>query len=754
MNFEASEFRLPTSALRNRLRWLLAALIVMLLTVYCRMVALELRDGHEYRVIAAEPRVRKHTVSGMRGRILARDGTVLAYDQPLVDLAVNYRWLQEPADPNWLLRMARARLSSRERRDPARIAQEEEKFLAERSELCQRLAALCGLTDDDWRLRTERIQQRIEAMAGGVNARRQSEKDARHRAIDAEGLTGGFPMGWLAALGRSIGEALLSWDETPPTTAQGVEEELIDHVVCEDLPLEAVAEIETHPQQYPGVTLVRSYRRAYPEGDLAAHAVGYLGLVNAEELEAPTADSTDQQADGYQTDDWIGRAGIERQYEQQMRGKRGLVIEKLDARGRVISSSTIRQPATGSDVVLTIDPALQRTAQRLLEEAVARRLPSGNVQSDKCAGGALLAIDIHDGAILAAVAAPRFDPRGFVERDRQKINKWLSDPARPLFDRTVQMALPPGSVFKIVSASALLGAGIDPDAPFECQGYLHQPDVLRCAVYRRFGVGHGAVTMADALARSCNVYFFHYADQIGAAPLLDWGRRLGLGERTGIDLPGEASGNLPRMMADSSRQADANLSSQDPLMLAIGQGPITATPVQIVRMVAAVANGGYLVSPHIAESLKMPTGDRVSESQGTRLSDQSVTKTIHVASPQAVAGLTVQMQAVIRKGLRQTVADEDGTAHAVIDLDEVAVAGKTGTAETGGNQPEHAWFVGYAPADQPRVAFVVVLEHAGNAGPVTCPVVQYLVKRMDELGYFGASAGRVVGSLDRGDLVK
>ena len=131
------------------------------------------------------------------GRILARDGTVLAYDQPLVDLAVNYRWLQEPADPNWLLRMVRARLSSRERRDPAQLAQEEEKFLTERSELGRRLASLCGLTDDDWRLRTERVQQRIEAMAGGVNARRQSEKDARTGRWMRKSRQPGFPWdGW------------------------------------------------------------------------------------------------------------------------------------------------------------------------------------------------------------------------------------------------------------------------------------------------------------------------------------------------------------------------------------------------------------------------------------------------------------------------------------------------------------------------------------------------------------------------------
>src|SRR5262249_51432433 len=139
--------------------------------------------------------------------------------------------------------------------------------------------------------------------------------------------------------------------------------------------------------------------------------------------------------------------------------------------------------------------------------------------------------------------------------------------------RAVQMALPPGSVFKVISAAALLDRGIQPDAPYECQGYLHQADALRCAVYRRFGIGHGPVTMEDALARSCNVYFFHYAEQIGVMPLVDWAGRLGLGKPTCVDLPGEVSGNVPPVAT-----ANEATSRPDPLMVCIGQGPITATP--------------------------------------------------------------------------------------------------------------------------------------------------------------------------------
>ena len=469
--------------------------------------------------MAAEPVVRKHTVPAMRGRILARDGTVLAYDQPLVNLALNYRWLEEPADTRWLYRMARARLSAAERRDSKRIAQEEEQILAERRDLHERLASLCGMSEAEWHERTEQIQKRVEALAGTVNARHENAREAQRRKADDTSTDS--PIGWLEVVSRSIGEALSAWDDDSAASWLSVAEEQSEHVICADLPLEAVAEIETHPAEYPGVTLTHSYRRAYPQGELAAHAVGYLGLINAEELTA-TQSAAGADAESNQPDDLIGRAGVERQYEKMLRGHRGLTIEQVDARGHTISSTVVRQPKAGSDVVLTIDPALQRTAQALLDQALARRLPGGDGEIDKSAGGALVAMDIQSGAILAAASGPRFNCDGFAQGDREAITNWLNDPARPLFDRTVQMALPPGSVFKTVSAVAMLSVGVNPDAAFECQGYLKQPDALRCAIFRRYGIGHGAVTLSDALARSCNVYFFHYASQIGAAPLIDW----------------------------------------------------------------------------------------------------------------------------------------------------------------------------------------------------------------------------------------
>jgi penicillin-binding protein 2 len=505
------------------------------------------------------------------------------------------------------------------------------------------------------------------------------------------------------------------WNEAPISRIT-VAEELSDHVVFDGLSLEAVAEIESHPTRYPGVHLRHLSRRIYPQGDLAAHAIGYLGRATAEEITA--ARQGESRNGDKPADDLIGRSGVERQYERLLRGQEGVSTDKLDAHGQLVESMIVRQPVPGQDVILSLDPALQRSAQSILDQAVARRLPSGDEQSDRASGGAILVLDVHDGAILAAASAPRYDPNGFAEGNRRAVNRWLDDPARPLLDRTIQMALPPGSVFKIISAAALLAAGVDPRLPVDCQGYLHQPDALRCAVFRRYGIGHGPVTLADALARSSNVYFFHHAEQSRAAPLVEWARRFELGRATGIDLPSEATGSL----------FSGSTSQIDPRLMAIGQGPLTATPVQVARIMAAIAGGGNLVTPHIAV-LRDPQQHQVE-------------------------ALSAGMLDAIRKGLAQAVSDPEGTAHATVQSDQVAIAGKTGTAQAGGNQADHAWFAGYAPADHPNVAFVVVLEHAGNADLAAGPAARRLVERMSELDYFTVPDSRAAGGFTQRVMIK
>jgi len=638
--FHASEAVAPAVVdSRRRLRICLAGFVVSLLVVFGRAVQLEVTQGAAFRGEAAKPLRRETQLPGVRGRILAGDGTVLAYDRQVPAVAVHYRHLE--------------------------------------SELSQRLARLCDVSPTEWRRRARRIESRVEQIAQSVRRRRGTE-----------------------------------------TT---VAEQLDYHVMAEDVPLEVVAEIEAHPEQYPGVKIVKRSRRAYPAGPLAAHVLGHLGPVTQRELE-----QEDGEGPGYHPADFVGRTGLERQYESLLRGRRGLAVELTDHSGRVLSCFRARQPGVGRDLVLTLDPSLQRAAEALLDSALKRRTTL--TDSIEPAGGAIVVMDVGNGAIRAAAAAPRFDPNLFISGNSARRAALLTDPARPLFDRASQMAIPPGSLLKTLSAVALLeSATVDPDEAFFCQGYLHRPDRQRCAIYQRQGTGHGEVALGDALAVSCNVYFFHHAGRLGVAPLVDWARRFGFGQPTGVDLPGEAAGSLPAPQADDDSTAPARQTGLAQL-LAVGQGPVTVTPLQIVRMMGAVANGGRLVTPHLVARLGLPelTGDETPEDY----SDDP----IRVPPPRPIPGLRPQTLEVVREGLRRVVSDAEGTAHGTVCIDSIAIAGKTGTAETGGGRAAHAWFAGYLPAERPKLALVVVLEHSGDATAAAGPVAKRLVLRMIQLG--------------------
>ncbi len=376
-----------------------------------------------------------------------------------------------------------------------------------------------------------------------------------------------------------------------------------------------------------------------------------------------------------------------------------------------------REPASGGDVVITIDAPLQASAEALIDRAV-RRLDRQPSESDTAAhGGAIVALDVRTGEVLVAASAPRFDPKWFADGDA-RVQSVLDDPGRPLFDRAVRMAIPPGSVFKPLVALALLESGVvDPQTVFRCQGYWEDPDRLRCMLFRQQGIGHGDMTLADALVQSCNVYFFEHAIALGAGPLVNWSGKLGFGATSGIELPDEAAGQLP---APEQLRQLRELQS-----MAIGQGELTATPLQIARLYAAIANGGYLLTPRITRA----GVDSESRLRSAAESEMPATARNAELSPAALA--------VVREALRRVVDDPSGTAHATVRLPNLTIAGKTGTAETGGGQEDHAWFAGYVPTESPRIAFVVVLEHGGSGSSVAGALARGLVLRMQQLGYFG-----------------
>jgi penicillin-binding protein 2 len=369
---------------------------------------------------------------------------------------------------------------------------------------------------------------------------------------------------------------------------------------------------------------------------------------------------------------------------------------------------------------------LQRDAEQLLDDCLGRehRDETNGKLLPIPPGGAIVAIDVRTGAVLAAASAPRFDLALFTNHDGVAWKEALADSRKPLFHRAAEMALPPGSVFKVLSAIAFVESGkLDPIREFHCQGYLDDPDRNRCLIFRSFGASHGDINLVDALAQSCNVYFFSAARRIGAAPLYEWATRFGFGRPTGIDLPGERGGNLPQLISSGRRENRApreDRAAGEAMQLAIGQAKLTTTPLQIARLMAAVGNGGRLVTPKLVESAGPATIDDRS------IHDQSPTD----LDTRPIPELSSRTLEWVRMGLAKVVADRHGTGYKTVRLSEITIAGKTGTAEPGGGKPDHAWFAGYVPAERPKIAFVVVLENAGSGGHAAGPVARKFVQSM------------------------
>jgi penicillin-binding protein 2 len=692
---------------RRRLRSCLGMFVLLLILVWCRIVQLEIGQGATFREEALRPIRREKPLPAARGRILARDGTVLAHDREIAAVAVQYRYLEEPPRQAWLEQQARRQLPKDQRRDAVRLAREVTKIQRERDELHRRLAELCGVSLVQWQARARNVQNRVEQIAADTRGR---QIEVAHSAPPRDDAS------WAERLFSAAREIFEPAHNAVPEVVT-VAEELADHVLAEDISPAAAKEIQSHAERYPGTQIVSLTRRTYPAGTLASHVLGYLGPQATPPGSMSHANhSTDEPKTPSHAEfgkNLVGRTGIEQQCEALLRGQSGVLVEVTKSTGRVQQSLRDREPIAGHDVTLTIDIRLQRTAEELLDSALQR--VALRFDHPKPSGGAVIVLDVHNGEILAAASAPRFDPAAFVGGDSSRREALLIDPAHPLFHRAIQMALPPGSVFKVVTSIALLeSAGLDPTAVFHCQGYLKRPDQQRCEVYVRHGIGHGDITLAEALAESCNVYFFHHAKDLPPQTLVDWAQRLGFGQPTGIDMPAEAHGAIPR--PDSIRKIEGHQwHAADTQAMSVGQGSLTATPVQVVRLMAAVANGGLLVTPHVVRQ-EVTAGSSA------------------LLSPQPVPGLTYSTLAAIRAGLLQAVADDRGTAHGSLYLPQISIAGKTGTAVITEGEPEHAWFAGYVPADRPRYAMVVAIERAGNAETAACPVVKRMVLRMLETG--------------------
>jgi penicillin-binding protein 2 len=707
----------------GRLVWLFIAFAVPLVAVGVRLVQLQCFLADDYVAAFETTTDSLEAIPSLDGRIYASDGRVLAEDIERFNISVHYRWLEDPPNEHWLTKQALAGLTRAERRNRALVEANRKKVLARRDELWARLSEASGLPLKSLAETRAAIQQRVERISARLaerQAARENEVSVEPALADAEGS--GLQRVW---------ERLIAALTTPPRRMADepiVAREALDyHPIVQDVPLEVRAQIEAHPRWFPGVRIGCLSRRVYYNSAFAPHVVGVRVPATADDLQiarlhsrglddgTSSAGSSSGDPLDYRPGDRIGRSGVEAAYDSHLRGLRGLRRITRNRYGEIVREETIRAPRSGGNIELTLNMAVQTKMERLLDVALNTR-PASEPQPSEShlpTGGAVVALDVQSGAVFVMASAPRFDLGSTGVPDSTTWKRLNDDPRRPLFHRAIQAALPPGSVFKVVSAVALLQSRkIDPDERFECRGYLDQPNRFRCPIYTQQKIGHGPIDLSQALSRSCNVYFFHAADRVGPQAIVDWARQFGVGSSTGVDLPFEGAGNLP----DPESQSATRWHRGDTWTLAIGQSSLTTTPLQIARMMAAIADGGDLVTPFVARK------------SGPRLADEDSASEISRRVP--IAGLAEGALARIRTALAKTVSDRSGTGFSSVRTKEIAIAGKTGTAQAGKGQPDHAWFAGYAPADNPRVAFAVVLEHAGSGSKVAGPLARQLVEAL------------------------
>jgi len=460
-------------------------------------------------------------------------------------------------------------------------------------------------------------------------------------------------------------------------------------LLADKLQWDDVAQVAARLHHLPGVDVQAGTHRYYPYGADTSHLIGYVSLARSDDVR-----------NGVLSTEKVGRRGVERAYEDKLHGSIGSQYEEVDAHGRRISAFRRVPPAKGGRLQLSLDIRLQQAASRALGKRT----------------GAVVALDVNTGEVLTLLSKPGFEPNRFITGlETEQWQEWVNDPQHPLINRTIQAAYPPASTFKLLVGLAALQA----NSPLahqttQCPGFVELGDrKLRCWKRR----GHDRVDLHKSLVESCDVYFYELGDQLGMSAISEAAQTWGFGEVTGIPIGPESAGIIPRV---STEKGARRWYQGETMITAIGQGEVTATPMQLARFAAAIANGGKLLRPGL-----LAGGEPVIERQ------------IDVKPEQLQQ---------IRSAMRDVVASVHGTAHRAMGRLAWTSAGKTGTAQVVGEAQDdekslntkpqlkkhrdHAWFIGYAPYEKPRIAFAVIIENGGHGGSAAAPVAAALVRAM------------------------
>ena len=470
-------------------------------------------------------------------------------------------------------------------------------------------------------------------------------------------------------------------------------------ILASDLSISKVVRLSELLADLPGIDVESQAVRDYPYGSEGSAFVGYVGQISADEYKR-------LRVLGYSPNDVIGKDGLEYQYDRYLRGEPGGRRVVVDAQSQVVPSIKLpdKQPVSGNTLVLNIDWRLQR----IVEQALANGIHSW-AGSRAAVGGAVAVLDPWTGAVRALASYPGFDPNAFASGDYKKVASYLTNRSEPLFNRAIGAGTPTGSTFKMVTGSAALSAGV-----VKVDEIVYDSGAWNCygALFQDLAAGGlGPTAFVRALAASSDGYFFQMGWRLGNARLRKYALAFGLSQKTGVDLPGEFEGNWPTN-AWMLKVAGLPLEPSDVCSLAIGQGAMQATPLQMANVESAVVNGGILYTPRVVARIQDLNG-----------------RLIKRFDPQMIRRVPVTQAALraVRQGMDE-VTDPGGTAYGLA-IPGFRFGGKTGTAETaGGAGPNTTWFVAYAPAAHAKIAMAVFVDRSGGYGAqVAAPIARAIM---------------------------
>lgn len=653
---------------QKRLKILLAIIIALLSVLVFRLGYIQIIDGSKYSGISDKRRIKRRPLDALRGKIFDRDGVVLATNRHTFDISLNYNDILYYYLISNKMLLPRLTKTKSHKNSTASCSSCHNK----QDELFSRLLEISDISNETLLKTTENIVKRIENIKKSVSTRK--GKDIR------------------------------------------IVEETTLHPVVKDVSFDKVTKIELYKKDFPDIFVEVKPYRWYPFQTMASHILGYTSEIKNSEwnkyrfkdtwLDCPAKDTDSGQysapvnpeligicdeindkksrldamfASGYLGYVRAGKTGIEAYYNLSLLGKPGERFEEIKCEGSTIERIIIEQPSkTGENIYLTIDSKIQLLAEKAL----------GNRT------GAVVVMDPWNGEIIAMASNPRFNPNTFNE-DFPEI---IKNKRKPLLHRPVQSTLPPGSTYKIVTAAATLTGGIiDSDTLFECYGHAGT-DLKRFRCFSKYG--HGMLNVEEAIQYSCNVFFYKAGKKLGSELWYEWSRKFGFGEYSGIDLPYERKGMLPKPKSDLEM-----------MNVSIGQGDLLVSPLQITGMTAIIANGGRSVQPHLLSKITDYSGNILITNKN---------------KPGNRAFIPAEVVTIIKQGLRKVVISGTGKK---MGIDKYLAAGKTGTAEIRKDGNNHTWFTGFAPYTDPKYCFTVIIENTPeHAGEATAPVLRPLLK--------------------------